>query len=94
MTNMMLITNIKRTWTIDLEKKIQDPVQVLIPEEILLKPSIMKILSQVLASCQWTFALSDKILKKIEIGKNITIAWKSIPRLLKLRSLVVKCCKL
>ena len=31
---------------------------------------------------------------KIEIGKIITIAWKSIPRLLKLRSLVVKCCKL
>ena len=23
---------------------------------------------------QWTFPLSDKILKKIEIGKNITIA--------------------
>ena len=42
----------------------------------------------------WTFPLSDKILKNIEIGKNITMAWKSIPSLLKLRSLVVKCCKL
>ena len=43
---------------------------------------------------QWTFPLLDKILKNIEIGKNITIAWKRIPSLLKLRSLVVKCCKL
>ena len=27
---------------------------------------------------QWTFNLLDEILKKIEIGKNITTTWKSI----------------
>ena len=40
------------------------------------------------------FPFRTKFWKKIEIGKNITIAWKSIPSLLKLRSLVVECCKL
>ena len=44
---------------------------------------------------KWTFNLLDKILKKIEIGKNITPAWKSILNLVKLQSLqVVKCRKL
>ena len=32
--------------------------------------------------------------EKIKIGKNITTAWKSILSLVKLQSLVVKCCKL
>ena len=40
------------------------------------------------------FNLLDEILKKIEIGKNITTAWKSILNLVKLKSLVAKCCKL
>ena len=45
-------------------------------------------------SIQWTFNLLDEILKKIEIEKNITTAWKSILILVKLQCLVVKCCKL
>ena len=36
-----------------------------------LNASIANVLSSVL---QWTFPLLDKILKKIEIGKNITIS--------------------
>ena len=36
----------------------------------------------------------DKILKKVEIGKFITTALKSILKLVKLQSLVVKRCKM
>ena len=41
-----------------------------------------------------TFNLLDEILKKIEIGKNITTAWKNTLNLVKLQCLVVKCGKL
>ena len=43
---------------------------------------------------RWSFNLLEEILKRIEIGKNITTALKSILNLVKLLSLVVKCCKL
>ena len=36
----------------------------------------------------------DKILKKVEIGKFITTALKSILKLVKLQSLVAKRCKM
>ena len=40
------------------------------------------------------FNLLDEILKKIEIGENITTTWKSILNIVEMQSLVVKCCKL
>ena len=45
-------------------------------------------------SNEWTFPLFHEILKKFKIGKNITTALKSILSLVKLQSLVVKCCKM
>ena len=43
---------------------------------------------------KWTFLLSDKILKKIEIGKKYHHSLKEHPTFTKFESLVVKCCKL
>ena len=40
-----------------------------------------------------TDCIMDKTLKKFEVGKFITTALKSILKLIKLQSLVVKCCK-
>ena len=36
----------------------------------------------------------DRILKKVEVGKFIPTALKSILKLVKLQSLVAKCCKM
>ena len=36
----------------------------------------------------------DRILKKVEMGKFTTTALKSILKLVKLQSLVAKCCKM
>ena len=43
---------------------------------------------------EWTDCIMGKILKKVEIGKFITTALKSILKLVKLKSLVVKRCKM
>ena len=43
---------------------------------------------------QWTDCIMDTILKKVEVGKFITTALKSILKLVKLQSLVAKCCKM
>ena len=45
-------------------------------------------------SLQWTDCIMGKILKKVEIGKFITTALKSILKLVKLQSLVAKRCKM
>ena len=42
---------------------------------------------------EWTNSIIDKILKKVEMGKVITTALKSIVKLVKLQSLVAKRCK-
>ena len=41
---------------------------------------------------QWTDCIIDKIFKNIEIVKFITIALKNVIKLVKLQSLVAKCC--
>ena len=43
---------------------------------------------------QWTDCIIDKVFKNIEIVKFITTALKSILNLVKLQSLVAKCCKM
>ena len=43
---------------------------------------------------QWTDCIIDKIFKNIEIVKFITTALNSILNLVKLQSLVAKCCKM
>ena len=43
---------------------------------------------------EWTNCIIDKIFKNIEIVKLITIALKSVIKLVKLQSLVAKCCKM
>ena len=43
---------------------------------------------------QWTDCIMDRTLKKVEVGKFITTALKSILKLVKLQSLVAKCCKM
>ena len=43
---------------------------------------------------QWTDCIMGKILKKVEIGKFITTALQSILKLVKLKSLVAKRCKM
>ena len=43
---------------------------------------------------EWTDCIIDKIFKNIEIVKFITTALKSILKLVKLQSLVAKCCKM
>ena len=43
---------------------------------------------------KWTDCIMDRILKKVEVGKFITTALKSILKLVKLQSLVAKCCKM
>ena len=43
---------------------------------------------------KWTDCIMGKILKKVEIGKFITTALKSILNLVKLQSLVAKRCKM
>ena len=45
-------------------------------------------------SRQWTDCIMGKILKKVEIGKFITTASKRILKLVKLKSLVAKRCKM
>ena len=45
-------------------------------------------------SSEWTDCIMDRILKKVEVGKFITTALKSILKLVKLQSLVAKCCKM
>ena len=45
-------------------------------------------------NAEWTDCIVDKILKKVEIGKFITTALKSILKLVKLQSLVAKRCKM
>ena len=42
---------------------------------------------------EWTDCITDRILKKVEVGKFITTALKSILKLVKLQSLVAKCRK-
>ena len=42
----------------------------------------------------WTDCLIDKIFKKFKIVQFIITALKSIPKLVKLQSLVAKCCKM
>ena len=48
----------------------------------------------IVKAVQWTDCIMDRILQKVEVGKFITIALKSIPKLVKLQSLVAKCCKM
>ena len=43
---------------------------------------------------EWTDCIMGKIFKKVEIGKLITTALKSILKLVKLQSLVAKRCKM
>ena len=43
---------------------------------------------------QWTDCIMNRILKKVEVGKLITTALKSILKLVKLQNLVAKCCKM
>ena len=43
---------------------------------------------------QWTDCIIDEIFKNIEIVKFITTALKSVLKLVKLQSLVAKCCKM
>ena len=43
---------------------------------------------------EWTDCIMDRILKKVEVGKFITTALKSILKLVELQSLVAKCCKM
>ena len=43
---------------------------------------------------EWTDCIVDKILKKVEIGKFITTALKSIQKLVKLQIFVAKRCKM
>ena len=43
---------------------------------------------------QWTDCIIDKFFKNIEIVKFINTALKSILKLVKLQSLVAKCCKM
>ena len=38
--------------------------------------------------------IMDRILKKVKMGKFITAVLKSIQKLVKLQSLVAKCCKM
>ena len=45
-------------------------------------------------SREWTDCITGKILKKVEIGKFFTTALKSIQKLVKLKSLVAKRCKM
>ena len=52
----------------------------------------MQLLAQTVV--YWTDCIMDKILKKVEMGKFITTALKSILKLVKLQSLVAKCCKM
>ena len=46
------------------------------------------------SSYNWTDCIMGKILKKVEMGKFITTALKSILKLVKLQSLVAKRCKM
>ena len=46
------------------------------------------------ASRQRTDCIMDRILKKVEVGKFITTALKSILKLVKLQSLAASCCKM
>ena len=41
-----------------------------------------------------TDCIMDRILKKVEVGKFVTTALKGILKLVKLQSLVAKCCKM
>ena len=43
---------------------------------------------------EWTNCIIDKIFKNVEIVKFITTALKSVLKLVKLQSLVAKCCKM
>ena len=43
---------------------------------------------------QWTDCIIDKIFQNVEIVKFITTALKSVLKLVKLQSLVAKCCKM
>ena len=43
---------------------------------------------------QSTDCIMDRILKKVEVGKFISTALKSILKLVKLQSLVAECCKM
>ena len=43
---------------------------------------------------QRAYCIMDRILKKVELGNFITTALKSILKLVKLQSLVAKCCKM
>ena len=42
---------------------------------------------------KWTYCIIDKIFENIEIVKFITTALNSVLKLVKLQSLVAKCCK-
>ena len=43
---------------------------------------------------EWTNCIMDRILKKVELGKFITTALKSILKLVKLQSFIAKCCEM
>ena len=47
-----------------------------------------------LGKYEWTDCIMDRILKKVEMGKFITTALKSILKLVELQSLLSKCCKM
>ena len=47
-----------------------------------------------MANLQWTDCIIDKIFRNMEIANFITTALKSILSLVKLQSLVAKCCKM
>ena len=55
------------------------------------KPTEIKTLT---LHIEWTDCIMDRILKKVEVGKFITTALKSILKLVKLQSLDPKCCKM
>ena len=54
----------------------------------------ISILYHVIVNSQWTDCIIDKIFKNVEIVKFITTALKSVLKLVKLQSLVAKCCKM
>ena len=47
-----------------------------------------------LFNVEWTDCIIDKIFKNIEIVKFISTALKNVLELVKLQSLVAKCCKM
>ena len=55
---------------------------------------ITGLLLQIFVAHKWTDCIIDKIFENIRIVKFITTALKSVLKLVKLPSLVAKCCKI